>query len=155
VTAAASGVFCPKCGRTRTTGVESCPRCGLVFSRWQPPAKAAPAEGFLDRRGEQMWGELEGHWSEEARHQAFLKHCVAVGCLGAAGRRYRERLDIAPEDAMAAHMQARIVAMATATMVPSATPPVPATRRRWFLVLAAAAAVVGAVVGLLFRRMKR
>jgi hypothetical protein len=155
MTTSASGVFCPKCGRARATGVESCPRCGLVFARWKPPAPVGAADGFLDTKGEKLWGELDEHWSDEARHQAFLKHCAAAGCLAAAGRRYRQRLDDHPEDGVAGRMQARIVAMVAATLTPTAAPPAPVNRQRWLLVLAGVAALGGAVGGLLYRRFRR
>jgi hypothetical protein len=144
---------CPKCGRARAAGVEACPRCGLVFARWDQPAGAVA--GDLDAEGQALWSELERRWSDEPRHHAFLQHCAAAGCLAAAGRRYRLRLDAAPDDALAARMQARIVGMATAALAPMRSLPPPANRRKLLLGLAVAAAAAGAVGGLLFRRLRR
>jgi hypothetical protein len=147
---------CPKCGRARPTGAEACARCGLVFARWDAGAGAAAA-GELDARGEALWAELQdgARWSDEAHHHDFLKHCAAAGCLAAAGRRYRLRLDAQPGDALAARMQARVVAMASAALAPMRTPPPPANRRKLLLAMAGGAAILGAVAGLLSRRLRR
>jgi hypothetical protein len=143
---------CPKCGRVREPAREDCRACGLVFALWNP--EAAPPVVRLDPEAEALWTALCAHWEDAARHEAFVKHCSARGLLAAAGRRYRERLETDPRDAVALRMRDRIVAMATAQLqavagVGGARRPTPVTRSRGFwvvLALSAVAAVVGALL---------
>jgi hypothetical protein len=139
---------CPKCGHRPPATTEACSRCGLVFARWD--AATGQAVTPLDEAGEALWTAVQGGWSESDRHDAFLKHCAQASLLPAAGRRYRERLDQQPSDPLAAQMQVRILAMATATFVrPSAVPP-PVTRSTWFWVLILVCGLVGTGAALLF-----
>jgi PilZ domain-containing protein len=135
---------CPKCGCRAVAGRRvagsavsdplpppSCPRCGLTFALWTP-AQAAEALQ-LDDKGQVLWAETLGAWLAAEKHDAFLKHCSLLGLLAVAGRCYRQRLDEAPEDAVAIQMQERVMAMATATFI--RPPPVAAraiTRNVWF-----------------------
>jgi hypothetical protein len=132
---------CPKCSHRRTVGGESCPRCGLTFALWVPPADAAPLR--LDEEGEALWAACLASWEAEDRHDAFVKHCSLTGALAIAGRRYRERLDQQPMDPVAGRMQGRILAMATASFVRPATTAVPVTRTTGFWLVLVLFAVVG------------
>jgi hypothetical protein len=131
---------CPKCG-FRTASVPangavapdrppSCPRCGLTFALWTAEQDAAVSR--LDDRAEALWSAAVASWQAPDTHDAFLKHCSLAGTLPAAGRRYRERLDEHPDDAVAARMQERILAMATATLLRPTALPTPVTRTGWF-----------------------
>ena len=92
---------CPKCGRSRADGAAACARCGLVFANWTPgrrgPGRAGGGGMALDAQGDQLWDQLRASWQDEARHDAFLKHCATAGSLAVAGRRYRQRLDEDPQ----------------------------------------------------------
>ena len=150
-TATAPG--CPKCGKKRSLEATSCPRCGLVFALWK--VESSPPLVPLDSRGDQMWKEVQGNWSDSARHEEFLKHCLQTGTLAAAGRLYRERLDENPKDAVAAHMQAQILSKATLTLSLNKSQPREAvTRSRWFWVVVLAAMALGIAGGLFWRRFR-
>ncbi len=144
---------CPKCGRLRDPGAETCARCGLMFARWSPD-RAAPLQP-LDEQGQRLWAELVERWDDEARHDTFVKHCSTVGRLPAAGRMYRSHLDREPANGLATRMQARIVGMASAQLTPSQPPGTVVSRRGWFwwvLILGALAGVLGS---LLFRAWRK
>jgi len=155
-----SATECPKCGRriaaAPTAGApadpaprpESCPRCGLVFSLWT--AEQAQALARLDDRAEALWAAAEASWRTPEPHEAFVRHCSQEGLLPAAGRRYRARLDRDPTDAMAARMQERILAMATASFV-RPTAPTPVTRSSWFWAVMLVCCLAG-IAGALFLR---
>ena len=109
----------------------------------------------LDTRGDQLWQEVQEHWSDSARHEEFLKHCLQTGTLAAAGRLYRERLDENPKDAVAAQMQAQILAKATLTLSISKSHPREAmTRSRWFWAVILGAMALGIAGGLFWRRFR-
>lgn len=149
---AAPGACCPKCGKRRAEAARACARCGLVFALWKPDDSAAPAR--LDEAGEALWRQLSGDWSDSARHEEFLKHCLQVGTLAAAGRLYRERLDQNPKDALAAQMQSQVLAKATLGLSLAKSQSRPAvTRSRWFWVVVLTAMALGIAGGLFWRRL--
>jgi hypothetical protein len=121
-----------------------------VFALWSP-ADADPA-ATLDAEGERLWGEAAARWHDEGAHDAFVKHCSGKGLLAPAGRAYRARLDRDAGDEVAARMQKRIVAMATAALQPTAARPKPITQARWFLWVIFAALALGVIGSLLWRR---
>jgi hypothetical protein len=144
---------CPKCGRIRQPAAESCPRCGLVFALWKPESCSPIAN--LDDAGEGLWQDLQDHWDDADKHQAFLKHCLQAGTLAAAGRRYRDRLDAHPSDALAAQMQGQILAKATLGLEIYKTPPRQAvTRSKWFWVVVMTAMALGIAGGLFWRHLR-
>jgi hypothetical protein len=153
-------IACPKCGRSRADGAEACPRCGLVFANWSPGDSTddRPEPGgstTLDGEGQRLWDGLVGSWDDDAGHDAFLKHCATAGCLAAAGRQYRKRLDRYPQDATAARMQARIVGMVAATLAPTRAAGLPVSRSRWFWWVVMACGVGGAAAGMFLHRLGR
>jgi hypothetical protein len=129
---------CPKCGcrvpvpeEPEGAAPEACTRCGLTFALWSP--EQAREVIALDQQGEDLWVEVLADWSTVEKHDAFLKHCSPRGLLPLAGRRYRQRLDDDPANVMAARMQDRVIAMATASFI--RPPPVvnrAVTRNLWF-----------------------
>ena len=149
----ASTPACPKCGKRRPPEAESCPRCGLVFALWKEDV--SPPVVPLDSRGSELWQEVQGHWSDSARHEEFLKHCLQTGTLAAAGRMYRERLDENPKDAVAAQMQAQILAKATLTLnINKSQPHEVMTRTRWFWAVILVAMALGIAGGLFWRKFR-
>jgi len=144
---------CPKCGKKRLPEGESCPRCGLVFTLWKE--KSSPALIPLDRRGNELWQEVQGQWRDSARHEEFLKHCLQTGTLAAAGRLYRERLDESPRDAVAAQMQAQVLAKAALSLsIHKRQPRIPMTRTHWFWAIVLVAMAIGIAGGLLLRQLR-
>jgi hypothetical protein len=146
---------CPKCGCrvvavAGTAPPPACPRCGLTFALWTAEQEAAVVQ--LDEAALALWEAAQADWHDAGKHDAFLKHCSLAGSLAAAGRRYRQRLDEQPGDAVAARMQERILAMATATLVRPAVVPTPVTRQTWFWVVVLVCAVTGSAVALFLRR---
>ena len=148
-----TGTGCPKCGKKRSPVEASCPRCGLVFALWKEESGTPLVP--LDSRGSQLWQEVQGHWNEAVLHEEFLKHCLQIGSLAAAGRMYRERLDKNPKDAVAAQMQAQILAKATLTLSINKSQPREAmTRTRWFWAIILLAMALGIAGGLFWRRFR-
>jgi hypothetical protein len=146
-----AGPSCPKCAQPRRADADACARCGLVFARWRPEA-AVGVVAPLDEAAEALWGAAVADWANPERHDAFLKHCSLVGQLGAAGRRYRERADASPDDALARKMQDRVLAMATASLVMPARPRAPVTRARWFWVVMVLGLAIGMFGAFVVRR---
>jgi hypothetical protein len=108
----------------------------------------------LDSAGEDLWRRVQEHWSDSARHEEFLKHCLQTGTLAAAGRRYRERLDENPGDALAGQMQNQVLAKAALGLsLHKSQPRTAVTRSRWFWLIVLAAMALGMAAGLLWRRL--
>jgi hypothetical protein len=145
----APSAACPKCGRARDAGAETCARCGLMFARWSPEQAAEVVQ--LDATGEKLWADLRASWNDEALHDAFVKHCSVSGRLPAAGRLYRALLDREPGNALATRMQARIVGMATALLTPTQPRGPAVSRRGWFLWVLIIGALAGVLGSLLYR----
>ena len=144
---------CPKCGKARAGDTAACPRCGLLFALWQS-GEVTEVAG-LDQAGEALWDRVEEDFADSARHEALLKHCVRTGLLAAAGRRYRNRLDRNPKDALAAEMQAQVLARATLGLsLARRTPKTALTRSRGFWTMVSAALALGIAAGLYWRRLR-
>jgi len=144
---------CPKCGKNRSPGAESCPRCGLVFALWKDESSAPMVP--LDSRGNELWQAVQTHWSDAARHEELLKHCLLTGTLAAAGRLYRERLDENPKDAVAVQMQAQILSKATLTLsINKSQPRQAVTRSRGFWAVVLLAMALGIAGGLFWRKLR-
>jgi len=109
----------------------------------------------MDSRAGELWQAVQGQWSDLARHEELLKHCLQTGTLAAAGRLYRERLDEDPKDAVAAQMQAQILAKATLTLsINKSQPRQAVTRTRWFWAVILVAMALGIAGGLFWRRFR-
>ena len=76
---------CPKCGAERVG--ESCPRCGLVFARFDP--------GVLDEHTPEplkdLWRYVSDHWEDAAAHDHFIEQALAASRGDYAARCYRQR----------------------------------------------------------------
>jgi len=148
-----SGQGCPKCGKRREPEAEACSRCGLIFAFWKEPD--TPALVPLDARGTELWQKAQEHWSDSARHEEFLKYCLQVNTLAAAGRLYRERLDENPRDAMAAQMQSQVLAKAALSLsLHKSQPRQPMTRTRLFWAILLVAMALGIAGGLFWRQLR-
>lgn len=143
---------CPKCShRKASASQEACARCGLAFALWDPAS--TPRLVPLDDRAEALWKDAVSAWDNPTAHDAFLKHCSMAGLLPAAGRRYREKLDAHPHDLVAAQMQKRVLAMATALLgAPTQKPSAPFTRSAGFWLILLSALFLGIIGALMFKR---
>jgi rubredoxin len=144
---------CPKCGKKRLAETESCPRCGLVFSRWNPEGQQVATR--LDGHAETLWTQIQSNWSDSGRHEEFLKYCLQADLLPAAGRLYRDRLDENPKDALAAQMQNQVLAKAALSLtLNKSQAPAPMTRSRWFWLVLLLAMALGIAGGLFWRHLR-
>jgi hypothetical protein len=84
----AVATVCPKCASDRPVGADSCPRCGLLVSRWSNFARPEIHHPVLDT----LWARVEAEWSDEGRHARFLDQAAVLGALDVAAARYRSRL---------------------------------------------------------------
>jgi hypothetical protein len=101
--AAAGPSLCPKCASPRQGERQACARCGLVFARFNPDDFALPAPV------EAMWKDLNAHWSDLARHEAFLDACSLADLLTEAVRRYRFKAEENPADPVAARYRDQLI----------------------------------------------
>lgn len=111
---------------------------------------AGPVE--LDEAGVALWQAVEARWDEQARHDRFVQHAHATGALAAAAARYRAQAAARPGDEIAARMIARITFLATQQALrPTAPSARPFTRSPLFLGVVVAGALLGALIGMLWR----
>ena len=78
--------LCPKCGVSKSGG-EACPRCGLVFARFDEAALAVDVPPGI----EALFAHAEADWGDRARHALFVEKALAAGAAGYAASRYRRR----------------------------------------------------------------
>ncbi len=145
-----SSSLCPKCAAPRSEGLEACPRCGLVYSLFNPAVFALPEEI------EVRWTDLERSWNDPARHEEFLRVCNSAELLAEAVRRYRLKAEQAPSDALAQRYRdeavSRLLAL-TSLPVPTAESETSSSTRTW--VVGIAVALVVALLGTLVYSMLR
>ena len=104
----------------------------------------------LDEAGMALWRAVEGAWEDQAGHDRLVQHAYATSTLPAAAACYRERA--AQGDAIATKMITRITFLATQQALrPAAKPARPFTRSPLFLGVVVAGALLGAIVGLLWK----
>ncbi len=103
--AAGGTTRCPKCGAPRTDRPD-CPRCGLVFERWNPAAGLELVPAL-----EAAWEELLDSYEDEAAHERFLDTAHDLGRLDLAAAYYRARAAEHEEDRVAARQVERIATM--------------------------------------------
>ncbi len=75
--------LCPKCGREKTG--PSCPKCGLVFAKFDPAALEADASESLRA----LWEHTKTHWEKPEVHAVFIEKALAETGAGFAARCYR------------------------------------------------------------------
>jgi len=127
---------CPKCAHPRPDNAPACPRCGLVFALWTPPAE--PFVNFPQLAN--TWEILRNQPVSGSDHDRFLEACFHQGALPDAARAYKERLKENPEAVLARLRQIELLSQMR--FVPADK--TPSRRGRWViwilfaLVLAAA-----------------
>jgi len=108
---------CPKCLHPYPRGSTSCPKCGLVFSLWDPEAiRSTPStdpKEMDDDPAHRLWEQILRDPEDESLHQAFLAHCHEHQCLDFAARSYQAFLFQNPESALGHTYRDRIVQLAT------------------------------------------
>jgi ribosomal protein L40E len=108
--------ICPKCLRPYPRGSTSCPKCGLVFSLWDPEAiRSGPSTGQDDAEDDpahRLWERVLTDPDDESLHQAFLTHCHEHQCLDFAARSYQAFLLQNPESVLGHTYRDRIVQLA-------------------------------------------
>ena len=108
--------ICPKCLRPYPGGSASCPKCGLVFSLWDPAAIGAglsPDRGDLgEDPADHLWERVLTDPDKESFHQAFLAYCHEHQRLDFAARSYQAFLLQNPSSALGHAYRDRIVQLA-------------------------------------------
>jgi hypothetical protein len=134
---------CPKCATPRDG--ESCPRCGLVFERFDP----AVLEEGVPEALKSLWLRVEEAWDDRARHALFVEQALALGCAGYAASRYRLRGD----DPVAREQVERLMTRLDAILAASAPRRrKPGGLRTMIVLLVACAIAMGAMVLLMTYR---
>ncbi len=67
---------CPKCNTVKSG--ESCPRCGLVFAKFD---EAVFSEG-VPHELVGLWQEVEKNWDKKELHAIFIERCMVLGEAG-------------------------------------------------------------------------
>jgi hypothetical protein len=127
---------------------ESCPRCGLVFARFDPGRLDADVPETL----KQLWDHVEAGWDDPAGHALFVEQALAGGHGGFAAARYRRKGD----DPVAREQLGRIAArleqiLAAAATAPEGRPGASGRKAIWLLVLLLAAAFAGLLLASIWR----
>jgi hypothetical protein len=94
---------------------------------------------------ERRWQELRARWGDEEAHRSFLAAFQDIEGLARAGRRYRDAIAAAPDDAVAARWRDEVVKRATVAGLAS----LPRTPRREQLPRWAVFAIIAAASTLL------
>jgi len=90
---------CPKCGEPQKRSA-ACPRCGLIFSKWNPVAAASAPGGDVGAAAA-LFAACEADWDDPARHDAFLAHCTEAGAWAYAATAYRRQTTVPERRAIA------------------------------------------------------
>ncbi|MBL8957610.1 MAG: hypothetical protein JNK82_42945 [Myxococcaceae bacterium] len=97
---------CPKCISRRSAQALACPNCGLVFEQADGDA-FAPSEWLKNE-----WLLLLQTWGDEARHEQLRSEAMSRNELAEAGRLYRLRLALQPQDPIAARGRDEVLRLA-------------------------------------------
>ena len=132
---------CPKCGREKTG--PSCPKCGVVFDRFDPAALEEGASASL----KDLWRHTIENWDKPASHALFIERALQESQAGFAAARYRAR----GEDAIAKeHLEALTKRIEQSLLVSRTDRSEPKPIRRY--ALAFALLILGATVAFLLMR---
>lgn len=104
--------ICPKCGHAQSGGT-SCHKCGLDFLRFDPAnLPPDPVEAAL------IWSRIEHDPQDQALHEQFLNACNKAGRLDYATKQYRILSRLPGMANLSQRMQARILSLAQAQIMP-------------------------------------
>ena len=93
---------CPKCGAERVG--ESCPRCGLVFARFDPEVLDEQVPDPL----KDLWRQVSTAWGDAALHDRFVEQALAASRGDYAVRCYRGRAGDPTADERLARIRERL-----------------------------------------------
>jgi hypothetical protein len=98
--------MCPKCGAERSG--ESCPKCGLVFAKFNPEV----LERNVPEALKGLFRETSKRWDDDDLHDRFVEQALAAGQVDFAARCYRQRGDDEKARQQLAKIEERMLAMA-------------------------------------------
>ena len=137
---------CPKCAEPKTG--DSCPKCGLVFDRFDESRLDAEIPPAI----KQLWEHVEQEWDDRARHALFVERALDAGAGGYAAACYRRR----GADPIATEQLARITGRLEQLLLATGTSPEEAqtapSRKLLLLVVFLLMFALGALLVFLFRR---
>lgn len=111
-----------------------------------------PGPAQLDETAAALWRAAEEAWDDQTRHDRFVQHAYTTSSLPAAAARYRAVAQARPVDTTGPKMLARIAFLAAQQALrPAVRSARPFTRSPVFLGVVVAGALLGAVVGLLWK----
>ena len=132
---------CPKCGREKTG--PSCPKCGVVFDRFDPSALEEGASASL----KDLWHHTVENWDKPASHALFIERALQESQAGYAAACYRTK----GEDAIAkVHLEALTKRLEQSLLVTRSDRSEPKPVSRY--ALAFALLLLGATVAFLLMR---
>ncbi|MFO8071931.1 MAG: hypothetical protein R6V85_08650 [Polyangia bacterium] len=132
---------CPKCGEPRRG--ESCPKCGLVFARYDPEL----IDREVPRRIRELWSHVEQAWDDRSRHALFVEQALAAGQGGYAASCYRRKGDDPRAREQLELITSRLEEMLAVTAAPQEERPGARGHKvLWLLALLLAAAMLGLVL---------
>jgi len=97
---------CPKCFSNYQPGLKECPKCGLVFSKWQRKLWGNDVDG--NKRLEIAWQDVISRFEEPEVHARFIKQTMQEQMLPYAAYRYRRILEADPHNELAKKMRNQI-----------------------------------------------
>lgn len=104
---------CPKCNAPKVG--EACPRCGLIFAKFDASALEEGASPEIKA----LWESVGADWENDALHAIFIEKALNAGAGGYAAYCYRRRGD---DDPKAKEQLAKISKRLEQIMVMTSTP---------------------------------
>lgn len=108
---------CPKCGTTRDDARTHCATCGLAHDKMA--AFAAARDAVPDALAK-AWDDAVADWENVTHHDELLRLVTHHDAYAWAAGRYRERIRVHADDAVAHRELARVRKAAEVTLIHSA-----------------------------------
>lgn len=109
---------CPKCKFQNKKGSAICQSCGIVFEKFEKRQKGVQPDMLSSEEMRVHWEQVLTDYSNESKHEKFLKLCLAKNQLPYASQQYRIMIDTNTADNIAIKMRDKIIEMATLTYMP-------------------------------------
>lgn len=113
---------CPKCGGKNAINATECVHCQVIFAKMQNLAgqdQGVRALPSLVRK----WQEVLGDFENDSLHTQFIEDCRKAQALAYAIYRYRQMLEVQPQDEIAKKMLAQAQAWEMASGIEQASLP--------------------------------